>query len=295
MEIEVFAKVSRLNNPFKISKHPFFEYFKLPIEDRCVSYDESELENIKKAFDAHLLFFNDLPLVFGCFLTKKLSFNDFMKGMIEKNTQDGVNTEYQYSYEDNKVFIKDFNKIFNKNVREFSLLKNQKINYLEYELDYQLRQNDDNKLKTIDQRKLLLKIPYISKDHESKLLTQIFEQILYNLLFIWEGSSMFHQLFNNNLGREEAMEWDSLISPLRYKDAKLPQGYIYALKVIDLLDKMIGEAEKKEEDAADLENSRQSVYDFISNNYGTLISYCLPYFKTKEYLRFFYAFSMRSS
>jgi hypothetical protein len=84
MKIEVYAKVSRLNNPLKIGKHPFDDYFKLPIEDCCVSYDESELENIKKAFDSHFLFFNELPLMFGCFLTKKLSFNDFMKGMIEK-------------------------------------------------------------------------------------------------------------------------------------------------------------------------------------------------------------------
>jgi hypothetical protein len=295
MKIEVYAKISRLNNPLKIGKHPFWEYFKLPIEDRCVSFDESEFENIKKAFNSHLLFFNELPLVFGCFLTKKLSFNDFMKGMKEKSTQDGINTYYQYSHEGNNVFIKDFNKIFSKNVQDFLKPKNQKNTYLDYQLDYELKQSDENKIKTIDHKKLVLKIPYISIDNESKLLAQIIEQILYNLLFVWEGSSIYHQLFNDDLGRGEAMEWDSLKTPLRYKDAKLPKGYLGALKVVDLLEKLISEAEKREEDVSDLENSRQSVYDFISNNYGTLISYCLPYFNTKEYLRFFYAFSMRTS
>jgi hypothetical protein len=123
----------------------------------------------------------------------------------------------------------------------------------------------------------------------------IFEQIIHNLLYSWEGASFYNQLFTFNLGMEEVFNWDEFKSPLKYKDAKLPKGYLNAIKKIRLIEKNIEDLENSDADISDLEDAKQSIFDLVNNNYGKLIKYCLPHFKLNEYLKFFYAFSMRSS
>ncbi len=295
MKIEIYSKLERLTNPLKITKNPYNEYFKFPYEGSSGSYDVSYSRKVEEAFEKHSAFFDELPIIFGCLLTQKISFNEFIKALITNNTLEGVNAEFLDSPEDNQIFVKDFKEIFSKKIKNYLKFHETYQNFQEYSLSYELRHRDGADIKTIKKKSLLIKIPFLINNKETKLTMLIFEQILHNLLYSWEGASFYHQLFTFNLGMEEVFDWDEFKSPLKYKEAKLPKGYLNAIKKIRLIEKNIKDLENSDADTSDLEDAKQSIFDLVNNNYGKLIKYCLPHFKLNEYLKFFYAFSMRSS
>jgi hypothetical protein len=295
MKIEIYSKLERIKNPLKITKNPYNQYFKFPYEGSSGSYDVSHSTKVEEAFEKHSAFFEELPLIFGCLMTQNLSFKDFIIKIYKDSSIDGVNAEFLDSPEDNKIFVKDFKEFFSKNVKNYLKLNKTYQNFQEYSLSYELRHRDGADIKSIKKKILLIKIPFSSNNNETKLTMLIFEQIIHNLLYSWEGASFYNQLFTFNLGMEEVFNWDEFKSPLKYKDAKLPKGYLNAIKKIRLIEKNIEDLENSDADISDLEDAKQSIFDLVNNNYGKLIKYCLPHFKLNEYLKFFYAFSMRSS
>jgi hypothetical protein len=295
MKIEIYSKLERLKNPLKITKNPYNEYFKFPYEGSSGSYDVSHSRKVEEAFEKHSAFFEELPLIFSCLLTQKITFNEFIKELIDNNTVDGLNAEFLDSPEDNKIFVKDFKELFSKNLKNHTKLYKTYQNFQEYSLSYELRHRDGADIKSIKKKILLIKIPFSSNNNETKLTMLIFEQIIHNLLFSWEGASFYCQLYTFDLGMEEVFDWDVIESPLKYKNAKLPKGYLKAVQAIHLINKAIKFEKKSEQDTNDLESAKLSLFDFINNNYGKLIKYSFPHFTLIEYLKFFYAFSMRSS
>jgi hypothetical protein len=160
MKIEIYSKLERLKNPLKITKNPYNEYFKFPYEGSSGSYDVSHSRKVEEAFEKHSAFFEELPLIFSCLLTQKITFNEFIKELIDNNTVDGLNAEFLDSPEDNKIFVKDFKELFSKNLKNHTKLYKTYQNFQEYSLSYELRHRDGADIKSIKKKILLIKIPF---------------------------------------------------------------------------------------------------------------------------------------